>query len=146
MSKLKPEDLRSLKIFHTAMSFAPIFIMGIFLYMLQSDGDLKYSTGSVYFFIASFAVMLGILIGLKVYTTNINNASSRKFDSYDDAHLNFRTTNVLRWAIIEGNTLMSLTLGFIDKNMMVFIPAALGIVAILVSKLKEEHFDNYKWV
>jgi len=144
MATLKEEDYKNLTILHRAMIAGSIMFFCIIIYLIQSGGRFNHNVDSIFFIIPAIAIPISILFGSKVYSTNINNATTRTFESYEDAVMNFRATNIIKWALVEGMTLVSIVFGFIDANPYIFAATLIGIFFLITSSVKREHFRNYK--
>lgn len=145
MSQIKEADKKSINSLHLALTAGPMFLVAIFYYLMLSKEDFNYSTNSIYFIIAAVLILLSILIGTKIYNTNINNAAKREFESYTVAAANFRAANLVKWFFLESSILFSIVLAFLDNNPFIFFPVIAGIFYLFVSKTKEEHFNFYKF-
>lgn len=146
MGKLTAEDKRSNTVLHSALCFGLVAIAAVMYYLVSTgSSEMKYDPKSMFFIIGSVGVLLSLLISSKVYTTNINNAQNREFESYEAASANFRAANIARWSLVQGACMIALVLAFLDYNVLLFFPPVIGIVYLLVSKLNEEHFEGYRY-
>lgn len=144
MAVLNAEDKRRNNILHTSFCFGLLIITGVMYYLVSKGAEVNYIYNSLFFTIGAVMVLINILLSSKVYSTNINKASERTFDSYDDASANFRAANIVRWALINGASLVSLILAFLENNLLGFVPTLIGLLFLYASKMNEEHFKNYR--
>ena len=146
MQRLTEEDRKSNNILHMALCAGLLMMSGVIYYLISSGGvGINNSTNSTFFIIGSVVVLFGLLVSSKMYAANIKHASSKTFDSYEDASANFRSANVLRWALIEGPSLVAVVLAFLEGNLFLFFPAMVGVLFLFLSKMNEEHFGNYRF-
>ena len=146
MAKITQEDKRTLGILHLALSGGVLIILVVIYYLISSgSGEIVNSYSTMYFRISAVLVLLGMLASTKIYQTNINHASSKSFDSYEHAFTSFRAVNIVRWAFIEGPTLIAIILGFLDKNIFGLVLGLVGLLFLYVAKPNEEHFAYYSF-
>jgi len=140
---IKGEDLKASNILHLSLLAGLLMMTSITYYMLQSGSSMIYDYKSKFFIISAVLIFIGIFIGNKVYSTNVNAAEKKDFGSYGDAFRYFKIANIMKWAFIEAATLISIVLAFIDRNPMIYLPVVIGIFYLFSSKMKPEHFKNY---
>ena len=144
MAVLNAADRKSNNILYMAMCFGLLSITAAMYYLVSSGGEINYIYKSLFFSISAVFLLISILLSSKVYSTNINKARERTFDSYEDASANFRAVNVVRWAMVYGASIIALVLAFLESNLLGFVLPVIGLLFLYVSKINEEHFKNYK--
>ena len=146
MEGLTSADRKSNATLHSALCFGLIAMIGVMYYLIVSgSGEIKYDYKSTFFIISAVAVLICILLSSKVYTTNINKAKEKIFDSYQDASANFRAANLARWSFVMGASLISVNLAFMEQNVLGLIPSIIGLLFLYASKMDESHFRLYKY-
>lgn len=145
MKNLTEVDKKNLDRLHLMLTLGLLLIAAAMYYLIQSSGLMSYNYTSFPFIISSILVLLGILFGTKIYQVNINNAPNRNFKNYEEAMLNFRAANVVRWCTLLGTSLFASTIACIYSNPMILIAVLVGLFYLFVSKANVEHFNNYKY-
>lgn len=145
MGRLTAEDRKSNNTLHMALTVGLMLITMVFYCLVNSTGNQVYETKTIFFILASVLSLICLMLSAKVYTTNIKAAASKQWKSYEEASANFRAANVARWSLIEGIGLMSVVLAYLEKNVLIFIPVLVSVLFLFVSKMNEEHFNNYKY-
>ncbi len=145
MSRIKDRNRKPLNNLRRRALGGTMILTGIFFYLLQKEGNLIYDYKSVSFISASILVLAGIIAANKFYNTNINNALTRQFESYEKAIANFSISYLMRLVFVIVPTLVAIVMAANARNALLFFPALVGITFIFTSTLKEEHFSNYRY-
>lgn len=143
MSRITETNKKPLLSLHRNAVGGPMILAAIFFYFMQKNGGMIYDYKSKSVIIASVIVLLGILAANKFYNSNINNALSREFESYEKAIANFSISYLLRLVFVLIPTMIAIAMAASYSNPLIFIPALVGITYLFSSKLEERHFDNY---
>jgi len=140
--ELQKEDIRSIKILHTALTVGVTLILCILYWLVNSKGIWLNNTGTM-FIVGCVVVMIGVFASERIYKSRVEKDAETSFPNYTEAVASFRANNIIRWALLEGPALVATLLMFTDKNQYLFVPAVAALACLLYARLKERDFKEH---
>ena len=135
------ENMKPLRTIYLALTSGVAMIFAIMVFLIKDE---MHSDGkSFYFIVACCVVLSAIFISDKLFKAGLSkaaqNVSWKELDAFED----YRTKKIMQWTLIEGSTLVSLILMFLDKNFLIAAPAFAGLVMLIFSHAREEEFNDH---
>ena len=136
-------DFRNLRIIFFAMLAGQLLFAAVTYFLVSTDGGLgqaEFLGGDV---VPYLALYIFVMVGGAYYLdrTRANNAARRKYPNYRAAMNSYRTTVIIRSAIVEAAVLLTLIVALLTGNLTVLLIALVGSAAFFLFRPSEEEFE-----
>lgn len=131
------DHLKNLNVLYLALIAGQVLICGIFLFLTIQG---KEEATSHYIFIGPLLSIATITAAFMLYNTHKKQA--KKIKDEDEKLLHHRSTNIIRWALLEGGNLINVILFFLEGNYIYLLFFAMGLLAFLMLRPTEKAFKE----
>ncbi|MBI1225146.1 MAG: hypothetical protein GC192_07885 [Bacteroidetes bacterium] len=138
-------DFQQLQVLHGAMMMGAVLIAVFLGFMMTSDGAVADFAGLM----KGFLLIAMVLMAAEISASNlIWRSRQAKIPATNDPAvkwMHYRTSCIIRWALLEGGVLISVVLTFLEQNLAGFCIAAVGLVFLLMAKPSRDYVaDQYR--
>lgn len=141
----KASEFQQLQILHGALMAGATLVSIMLGFLLVRDGALadysKFTSG--FLPIAAAIMFMEIAISFTIWNRRqsnipVTNVASEKW-------LHYRSSCILRWALLEGGILISVILTFLERNPAGFCIPAVGLVFLFLARPSRDYVaEQYK--
>ncbi|MEO1258111.1 MAG: hypothetical protein AAFZ15_04915 [Bacteroidota bacterium] len=141
MAQPQPATFKQTQILYYGMFIGQAFMALVIFYLMQEGPE--NSPVSPFDIIIPGAVVMGFAVSYFIGQQRknaipVNGSMQEKLDHY-------RTTNIIKWALLEGGNLISLVLTFATANTNYLLWFGLGLAAfVLLRPSKDKFMEEYQ--
>jgi len=131
-------QFKAIQILHLSLMSGPAMIFLVLWFQMPPEINMKPLEGS-FGLILPFVVLGAVVLG-KLLAKNLK--STLKKSDLEGKIVNYRTSSIMRWALIEGASLMSLMIFFfIENSIMSLMSFAFALFALALLRPTVEGFS-----
>ncbi len=137
----KVKDLmKRLNIIYLALVSGQLLMCGVIVFLNMGQETV---TGSIFNYIAPIISLTTISVAF--FLKGKHQEKARQLTDETQKLEHFRSSNIMRWALIEGGTITMIIFFFLEHNYIYLFLFALGMAAFTLLKPSEESLrENYR--
>ena len=131
------ENFKSIQVLHLAMT-GGCLMLGFIMVFLIGQEEKAVSLTMIFLMVSAMLTLSSVGGSFFLYKNKIKDA--RNIDGLDKKLENFRTSSIMRWAMIEASTLIAVVFMFVENNYYYLGFFIIGIIALLLTRPSIESF------
>lgn len=138
----QPNDFKQIQILHGALMAGAMLMSIVIGGLLYSEGaSADYAgLGSGFLLIAAVIMVLEISVSNVIWNNRQSNIPVTNVATEKWAH--YRSSSILRWALLEGGIILSVVLTYMEKNLAGFIITAIGLAFLYLARPSRDYVSE----
>lgn len=136
------DNFKQLQILHGALMMGAIFISIVLGYLLTNEAAITdyAGLGSGFLAIAAAIMAVEVVISYLIWNKRQSNIPATNVATEKWAH--YRSSCILRWAMLEGGIFLSVVLTYLEQNLAGFVITAIGLAFLFLARPSRDYVSE----